>query len=121
MRLLILTHRRADPSFRVRWDAHREAFAAADVACTVREVGKRRRDVFAEARDADLVVLHRRLFRGADLRALRGAARRLAYDFDDALYHRPEAPYRSHGRARRFFRGFFMCALFLLRCYRRVR
>jgi len=104
VRLLILTHRRADPSFRVRWEAHLPALSAAGATVEVLEVGPRRRALWSRARAAGLVVLHRRLFRALDLRALRRTARRLVYDFDDALYHRPAAPCRSWTRAARFFR-----------------
>ena len=105
MRLLILTHRRDDPSFRVRWEQHLPVLARHGIETEVREVGKRgRRALFNEARGADTVVLHRRLLALRDFRALRRRARRLVYDFDDALCYRPVAPHRSRSRERRFFR-----------------
>ncbi len=104
MRLVILTHRRDDPSFRVRWGAHLPALAEAGFSCDVREVGKRRAALWSAARAADVVVLHRRPFLRFDLASLRRAARSLVFDFDDALYCRPGNPARSTGRAGRFFR-----------------
>jgi glycosyltransferase involved in cell wall biosynthesis len=54
--------------------------------------------------DADVVLLARKLFTWAELRALRASARRLVYDFDDAVMFRD--PFRgrpvSHVRRRRF-------------------
>ncbi len=100
MRLLVLTHRFSDPSFRVRWGRFLDALGA-----EAREIPARgRRGVFRLAREAETVVLHRRLLTGIDFRRLRRAARKLVYDFDDALLYRPVAPFRSRLRARRFFR-----------------
>jgi glycosyltransferase involved in cell wall biosynthesis len=60
--------------------------------------------LFRTLRDADVVLLVRKLFTWAELRALRAAARRLVYDFDDAVMFRD--PFRgrpvSHVRRRRF-------------------
>jgi glycosyltransferase involved in cell wall biosynthesis len=54
--------------------------------------------------DADVVLLARKLFTWAELRALRASARRLVYDVDDAVMFRD--PFRgrpvSHVRRRRF-------------------
>lgn len=100
MRLLVLTHRLGDPSFRVRWGRFLDALGA-----EAREIPERgRRATFRLASEAETVVLHRRLLTGADFRRLRRAAKRLVYDFDDALFYRPKPPFRSVLRARRFFR-----------------
>jgi glycosyltransferase involved in cell wall biosynthesis len=59
---------------------------------------------FRTLRDADVVLLVRKLFTWAELRALRASARRLVYDLDDAVMFRD--PFRgrpvSHVRRRRF-------------------
>lgn len=59
---------------------------------------------FRALRDADLVLLVRKLFTWAEMKALRASARRLAYDLDDAVMFRD--PFRgrpvSHVRRRRF-------------------
>jgi glycosyltransferase involved in cell wall biosynthesis len=98
--LLILTHSKKDPSFRVRWG--RFVSELGDVE--VREIGSGRRRLWKLARHAKTVVLHRRLLTARDFRALRQRARRLIYDFDDALCFRPDPPHRSFARERRFFR-----------------
>jgi len=60
--------------------------------------------LFRGIRDVDVVLLLRKLFTWAELRALRAASRRLVYDFDDAVMFRD--PFRgrpvSHVRRRRF-------------------
>ncbi len=100
MRLLVLTHRFLDPSFRVRWGRFLGTLGA-----EAREIPDRGRgEVFRLAREATTVVLHRRLLTGFDFARLRRAARRLVYDFDDALCYRPAPPHRSLLRERRFFR-----------------
>ncbi|HEX5136116.1 MAG TPA: glycosyltransferase [Planctomycetota bacterium] len=100
MRLLVLTHRFQDPSFRVRWGRFLDVLGA-----EAREIPARgRRGVFRLAAEAETVVLHRRLLNAVDFGRLRRAARRLVYDFDDALPYRPVPPFRSALRERRFFR-----------------
>ena len=109
MRLLILTHRRDDPSFRVRW----ERFLPELGDVLVCEIRKNRREVFDLAGEAEIVVLHRRLLGARDFSLLRKRARRLIYDFDDALCYRPEPPHRSRKRESRFFRTVALADLVL--------
>jgi hypothetical protein len=100
MRLLVLTHRFDDPSFRVRWGRFLETLGG-----EAREIPKHGRGaVWRLAREAETVVLHRRLLTAFDFARLRRAARRLVYDFDDALCYRPVVPFRSALREARFFR-----------------
>jgi len=81
MRLLVLTHRFKDPSFRVRWGRFLD-----DLGAEAREIPARGRgEIFRLAREAEAVVLHRRLLTAFDFARLRRAARKLVYDFDDAL------------------------------------
>ena len=108
MRLYILTPSRATASYRVRWGRLRPALEAAGIATEVAEIprgGMARRHALRKAREADLVVLQKRLLRGADWRRLRRHAQRLVYDFDDAVCYRPVPPFRSRMRERRFFRA----------------
>ncbi len=105
MRILILTHSRNDPSFRVRWEQFLPALASAGIETEVRTIPRRGRgELFRAAREANVTVLHRRLLTAFDLGRLRRGARRLVYDFDDALCYRPSPPYRSTMREARFFR-----------------
>jgi len=106
VRLLILTHRLADPSYRVRWGRLRERLRAEGVDSEAAEIPERwrgRGKLYRRAADFDVVVLHRRLLTALDLWRLRRRARRLVYDFDDALFYRPVPPHRSDMREARFF------------------
>jgi hypothetical protein len=105
VRVLLLTHDRADPSFRVRWERFRPVLRAGGVETVVREVPRFfRAATWRAARRFDVTVLHRRLLTARHFRRLRRHARRLVFDFDDALCYRAAPPHRSWTRARRFFR-----------------
>jgi glycosyltransferase involved in cell wall biosynthesis len=107
MRIGLLTHNRGAASFRVRWERYVPLLEERGHSVAVAEIpaGRRgRRAVLDRGCDADLVVLQRRLLMARDFKRLRSRARRLVYDFDDALCYRPHPPHRSWARARRFFR-----------------
>lgn len=90
----------------MRWERFLPALAAAGFQAEVREIPERSRGSLWKAAPAfDLVVLHRRLLGALDFRRLRRAARRLVYDFDDALLYREHPPHRSLRRQARFFRS----------------
>jgi len=108
-RLAVLSAEPSGPSVRHRWlrlgPFLAEAGLRLEVVPLPREHGERG-EAFARAGAADLVVLSRRLLRTADFDRLRAAARRLVYDFDDAMPYRD--PFRgrpeSTARANRFLR-----------------
>ncbi len=91
MKLLALTEGPDHVCYRYRLEAFRPALAergwtleaVALARGALRRLGQLRR-----AAEADVVVLERRLLPLWQLRILRKAARRLIYDFDDALYCR---------------------------------
>jgi len=63
----------------------------------------RRRELLRKCSDFDLVFVQKRLFPGWQIRLLRKRARRLVYDFDDAVMFPPAARRpRSYTRRRRF-------------------
>lgn len=102
-RLLALVAGRADPSTRFRVDAYAEAFAARRVSVDVVEIparGAARRDVFARAADFDATVWLRRLLVPRDVTRLRAHARRLVYEFDDAMAFRDSARGATTNRVR---------------------
>lgn len=105
MKLVVLS---ADPQgpvvrHRVRAvEGHLRAagFDRIDVAA----IPKRVRDRFAlfrSLRDADAVLLQRKLFTAAEVGLLRACARRLVFDFDDAVMFRDPSRHRPHSRVRR--------------------
>jgi glycosyltransferase involved in cell wall biosynthesis len=95
---------------RYRVLAFRDAFHEAGHALAIRRAPSHRWDwlrVLPAVRRADLVVLQRRLVSRLPLYLLRLAARRLVFDFDDAVFQHdshdprgPEAPWRRAAFAR---------------------
>ena len=109
LRLALLTPDPDGPSARHRWLRVVPRLAEAGLALEVVPLPPGSGDrpaAFARAAGADLVVLQRRLLRHGDFHRLREAARRLVYDYDDAVLHRD--PWRgephSTARANRFLR-----------------
>jgi glycosyltransferase involved in cell wall biosynthesis len=107
-RLLVLTRERAGAPFRQRIEPYLAPLAERGIASEVveltRSAWERRRQV-RRAREFDGVLLHRKTLTAWDGGVLRRAARRLIYDFDDAVMYQARSPARPHpGRLRRFAR-----------------
>jgi glycosyltransferase involved in cell wall biosynthesis len=109
MRLAVLSAEPGGPSVRHRWARLAPWLSAEGFETEVVPLpgeAAARTAAFARAAAADLVVLQRRLLRLHDFGRLRGAVRRLVYDFDDAMPYRD--PFRgkpeSTARANRFLR-----------------
>jgi glycosyltransferase involved in cell wall biosynthesis len=110
LRIAVLSAEPEGPSVRHRWTRLAPWLSEAGIAMEVVPLPKdpaARGEAFARAGEADLVVLSRRLLRRPDFLRLREAARRLVYDFDDAMPYRD--PFRgkpqSTVRANRFVRA----------------
>ena len=106
-RLLVLTRDRANAAFRQRIEPYLGALAAGGIEAEVVELAEcpwTRTGQMRRCREFDGVLLHRKTLTWWDGRCL-GAARRLIYDFDDAVMFQARAPDRPHpGRMRRFRR-----------------
>ncbi len=114
----VLTEDPEDPSARHRWRYPARHFRKAGVHVTLHPVQppSRRGEAFRAAGEADLVVIHRKLFRFLDFhRLLRRARGRLVFDLDDAVMLRPTGRRRhwSPFRALRFARTVSQSSLFL--------
>jgi len=95
------------PVVRHRWKAYERHLADAGIALEVVAWPKgvpRRRAALRRASQADGVILSSRLLNAFDTKRLRQRARRLAFDFDDALPFRDSrrGATRSRTRLRRF-------------------
>ena len=117
-RIAVLTEDPAGPSARHRWvyPAPWLAKEGFSVSLNAVEPAAARPGAFAAAAEADVVVVHRKLFRLGDMNRLRRAAgTRLAFDLDDAVMVRPSGRRRQWSifRALRFSRTVRFSRLFL--------
>jgi glycosyltransferase involved in cell wall biosynthesis len=105
VKILFLTHRSDTPSTRYRVIPFADRFVKAGHEAKVRRYSSGLAGLWPllrDAREADAVVLQKRLPPAWMTRALRRRARRLFYDFDDAVYLRREGAEPSATRDRRF-------------------
>lgn len=102
--LAVLTSDPLGPVVRHRWTYFAEALEAAGIVLEVVPWPKGlagRRQAFQRVTAADGVVVSSRLLRRSDVRRVRRRARRLAFDFDDALPFRDSARKATASRTRR--------------------
>jgi len=107
-RLLILTRDRTNAAFRQRVEPFLAPLAARGIETQVVEMAKspwERSRQMRRAHDFDGVLLQRKTLALWDKWSLRGAVRRLIYDFDDAVMYQARTPEEPHpARLRRFCR-----------------
>ncbi len=108
MNLVALVESESHVCCRYRLAAFRPALAAAGYSLTFRPLPRSvwgRVQLYRSLRSADAVILQRRLLPGFELALLRRWARRLVFDFDDAVWLRDSySPkgFESGKRSRRF-------------------
>jgi len=116
-RLLVVTRNRAGAPFRQRIEPYLGPLAERGIASEVVELARsawERRRQMRRAREFNGVLLHRKTLTAWDGGVLRRAARRLIYDFDDAVMVQARSPGRPHpARERRFARTVRRAALVL--------
>lgn len=107
MRILFLVPRLDKASTRYRVLQYLPFLEAAGSTCTVRPLSRAPRQwgmLLREVRRADVVVVQKKLFSRFEILLLRRLARRLVYDFDDAvMYKDAAASDRQQRRQRRRF------------------
>jgi len=106
MRLLVLTNNPDRASFRMRVAIHLGILRDNGINCEVVRFPRgfwARQRLFQQAADFDGVFLHKKRLSWLDAVSLRRRARRVLYDFDDAVMYRDREPERT-SRAR--FRDF---------------
>jgi glycosyltransferase involved in cell wall biosynthesis len=104
MRFLILSHNPDRASFRQRIGDYLPQLEAQNITCTVERfpVGYFARwRLFKSAGQFDAVLLHKKTLNIWDAQILRKHARKIIYDFDDAIMaspHKPDSRHSSHFR-----------------------
>jgi glycosyltransferase involved in cell wall biosynthesis len=116
-RVLFWVHDREAPSFRHRLAAHIPALEAAGFSCEVETFPRRRYGLRVVERlrrlgEIDVLVVAKFKLETGERQLVRRAARRIVYDFDDAIYYsKPEQTGQPLDRSRRRVRKFErMCA-----------
>jgi glycosyltransferase involved in cell wall biosynthesis len=117
-RILFWVHDPEAPSFRHRLAANIPALEAEGFACEVETFPRRRYGIrilerWARLSAFDLLVVAKFKLEAGERRAVRRLAKRIAYDFDDAIYYaKPDAPGDPPGSGARRIRKFrAMCAI----------
>ena len=109
MRLLVLTNNPDRASYRQRIGLYLPLLENGGIHCRLARLPGRswsRARLLAESRDFDGVFLHRKMLNGWDGFWLRRSARRVIYDFDDAIMYSDREPDRiSRLRFGRFARS----------------
>jgi glycosyltransferase involved in cell wall biosynthesis len=93
MRVLFLTHSPGTPSTRLRIDALVPFYEREGIECRVERISRGflgRIGQLLRAADYDVVVLQKRLMSPIAFRVLRGRAKKMIYDFDDAIWLKRE-------------------------------
>ncbi|MEN6576470.1 MAG: glycosyltransferase family 4 protein [Phycisphaerales bacterium] len=108
MRLLVLTNNPDRASFRMRVAIHLGILRDNGIDCEVVELPRgfwARQRLLKQAAGFDGVFLHKKRLSWLDAASLRRCARRILYDFDDAVMYRDREPERiSRARFRAFGR-----------------
>ncbi|MCK5843476.1 MAG: hypothetical protein KAG97_02135, partial [Victivallales bacterium] len=112
-KILFIVKSEKTPSSRIRALDLLPGLRSAGLECEIEYLPKSffaRRRLFKKCRGFDVVVFQKRLLSFFEFRALRGNAKKLVFDFDDAVYMHNASPssdpidYISGTRSRRFKR-----------------
>ncbi len=104
MRLLVISNNPLRPSFRQRVEMFGDLLRADGIETEVHKLPEgyiQRRNLFGRAAEFDAVLLHKKCLNLFDAYCLRKKARKIIYDFDDAVMYkasRPESEHTSHMR-----------------------
>ena len=118
MKLLIITNNPSRPSFRQRIAIHVDRLEHNGINCTIKKFPadwKGRYRLLRSARDYDAVFLHKRRLNPFNAFFLRRYARKIIYDFDDAVMYNDESPEKySAKRQKTFARTVELCDLVIV-------
>lgn len=106
MKLLVITHNPERASFRQRIAVYVDALKANGIDCEIAKLPRcfwSRRKLFLYAKDFDGVFLHKKTLNFFDARRLREFARKVIYDFDDAIMFNDKRPEAIHRKRQTYF------------------
>jgi hypothetical protein len=106
MRLLILSHNPDRASFRQRTGIYLPLLETEGIACTVKKIPAKwvdRWKLFSKADRFDAVLLHKNTLNLWEAYVLTKHARKIIFDFDDAIMFSPHKPNNRHSSHYRLF------------------
>ncbi len=104
---MILSNNIGRASFRQRIAVYLDTLKASGIDCRVEQLPQwilSRRRLFMQAKDFDAVFLHKKILNPFDAYCLRKYAKKIIYDFDDAVMFDDKHPQRPHHKRQTSFR-----------------
>jgi glycosyltransferase involved in cell wall biosynthesis len=106
VKLLILSNNTERASFRQRIAVYLDTLRASGIDCRVEQLPSwiiSRRRLFMQAKDYDAVFLHKKTLNPFDAHYLKKYAKKIIYDFDDAIMFDDKHPQRPHHKRQSSF------------------
>ena len=107
VKLLILSNNTDRASFRQRIAVYLDTLRTSGIDCRVEQLPQwilSRRRLFMQAKDFDAVFLHKKILNPFDAHYLKKYAKKIIYDFDDAIMFDDKHPERPHHKRQTSFR-----------------
>ncbi|MGD0552285.1 MAG: glycosyltransferase family 4 protein [Sedimentisphaerales bacterium] len=107
VKLLILSNNTDRASFRQRIAVYLDTLRASGIDCRIEQLPPwilSRRRLFMQAKDFDAVFLHKKILNPFDAYYLKKYAKKIIYDFDDAIMFDDKHPQRPHQKRQTSFR-----------------
>jgi len=113
VKLLILSNNIARASFRQRIAVYLDTFRFNSIDCLVKQLPRwilSRHRIFTEAKNFDAVLLHKKTLNPVDAHYLKKYAKKIIYDFDDAIMFDDKHPEKPHHKRQASFGRTMMLA-----------
>jgi glycosyltransferase involved in cell wall biosynthesis len=107
MKILVITNNPGRASFRQRIGVYLDMLETSGIECLIEKLPAgvlSRRKLFMRAGDFDGVLLHKKTLNPFDAYYLKKYAKKIIYDFDDAIMFDDEHPEKTHHKRQIFFR-----------------
>lgn len=107
MKLLVVTNNTNRASFRQRIAVYVDTLKKNGIDCRVEQLPQgvmSRRRMFIQAKDFDAVFLHKKILNPFDAYYLKKYAKKIIYDFDDAVMFDDKQPQKPHHKRQTSFR-----------------